>query len=65
MLQIEAAKLGANGLVLSNLDSETFEKEYSFFDGKQGGRIKEEHHIVHVYAVAVYVNDTDDQAIKF
>jgi hypothetical protein len=63
-LQLEAAKLGANGLVLSNLDRETFEREHSFSGGNQGGRIKEQYHVVHVHALAVYVNDAHDKVNK-
>lgn len=57
LLQSEAAMLGANAIVLSNLDVETIEREYNTFNGTQGGRIKENRHIVHIHALAVYVND--------
>ncbi|GHG71520.1 hypothetical protein GCM10010919_22900 [Alishewanella longhuensis] len=56
LLQIEAAKLGANAIVFSNLNNETIENEHYTFDGTQGGRIKEIRHIVHVQALAVYVD---------
>ena len=63
-MQLEAAKLGANGLVLSNLDRETFEREHSFSGGNQGGRIKEQYHVVHVHALAVYVSDAHEKVNK-
>lgn len=56
LLQSEAALLGANAIVLSNLDIETVVQEYN---GIQGGRITENRHVVHIQALAVYVDENN------